>query len=362
MCLFSPLPRPTRGGEPRYSFARSPPLLHVFSYYAFPARWTGNAKIRRGWVPREPEEDRVRSGCVLSGKYYGHVAGIDLTCNGMVKRARSNSLYLVSNDFEMRPGTCEGATFVLNVERERKRERKTGRERTTTLEKGWRRILEISIIFRFVRINDETRPRLSDYPDWSGLEGSDISINPNACVWNINRSVDRVLSSGGEGRVEEAILAGGIGWKVGSSRKWYFHVLCGRRDFNEMIEACCRTCEMMKLQRYVVNLDRFELGQVCWSFPFLNFDPYIVYHGNLYAAKLIYWAVFSKEQVSIDIREMIKSRFFAATKRFHIHRDFKIFSRPLSRDLNTINRAFPDLFFFFKYEFILLSSLHLKFT
>lgn len=165
MCLFSPLPRPTRGGEPRYSFARSPPLLHVFSYYAFPARWTGNAKIRRGWVLREPEEDRVRSGCVLSGKYYGHVAGIDLTCNGMVKRARSNSLYLVSNDFEMRPGTCEGATFVLNVERERKRERKTGRERTATLEKGWRRILEISIIFRFVRINDETRPRLSDYPD-----------------------------------------------------------------------------------------------------------------------------------------------------------------------------------------------------
>lgn len=74
----------------------------------------------------------------------------------------------------------------------------------------------------------------------------------------------------------------------------------------------------------------------------------------------IYWAVFSKEQVSIDIREMIKSRFFAATKRFHIHRDFKIFSRPPSPDLNTINRAFPDLsliFFFFKYEFILLSSL-----
>lgn len=29
-----------------------------------------------------------------------------------------------------------------------------------------------------------------------------------------------------------------------------FFVLCGRRDFNEMIEACCRTCEMMKLQRY----------------------------------------------------------------------------------------------------------------
>lgn len=50
------------------------------------------------------------------------MAGIDLTCNGMVKRARSNSLYLVSNDFEMRPGTCEGATFVLNVERDIERE------------------------------------------------------------------------------------------------------------------------------------------------------------------------------------------------------------------------------------------------
>lgn len=60
----------------------------------------------------------------------------------------------------------------------------------------------------------------------------------------------------------------------------------------------------------------------------------------------LYWAVFSKEQVSIDIREMIKPRFFAATKRFHIHKDFKISSRPLSRDLNTINRAFPGLFFF----------------
>lgn len=160
----------------------------------------------------------------------------------------------------------------------RERYREGGRE---SERQPWRRVwrrrtLEISIIFRFVRINDETRPRSLDYPDWSGLEGSDISINPNACVWNINRRVDRVLSSGGGGgkgrrRVEEAILAGGIGWKVDSSRKWYFHVLLfrRRRDSERDDRGVSGTREMMKLRKDTCG----KLRQI-WIRP--GVDPLIL--------------------------------------------------------------------------------------
>lgn len=42
-----------RGGAASLVFfrAKSSPSPRLFVYYAFPARWTGNAKIRRGWVP-----------------------------------------------------------------------------------------------------------------------------------------------------------------------------------------------------------------------------------------------------------------------------------------------------------------------
>lgn len=143
-------------------------------------------------------------------------------------------------------------------------------EREGEERRPWRRVgegfsIEISIIFRFVRINDETRPRLSDYPDWSGLEGSDISINPNACVWNINRSVDRVLSSGGgEGGRSDI---GRRNWL----ESWLFEEMIFshsvwskrfQRDDRGVLSNVWND-EITKIRGKV--RDRFELGHVCWS-------------------------------------------------------------------------------------------------
>jgi len=74
-----------------------PSRLLVYSlYYAFPARWTGNAKIRRvcgartrTYKQRPRKRRRVRP--VLSEKCYGLVDAIDLAYNEPIKRTRVNS-------------------------------------------------------------------------------------------------------------------------------------------------------------------------------------------------------------------------------------------------------------------------------
>jgi len=70
----------------------SPSRLLVYSlYYAFPVRWTGNAKIRRvcgartrTYKQRPRKRRRVRP--VLSEKCYGLVDAIDLAYNEPIKR------------------------------------------------------------------------------------------------------------------------------------------------------------------------------------------------------------------------------------------------------------------------------------
>lgn len=72
-----------------------PSRLLVYSlYYAFPARWTGNAKIRRvcggrtrTYKQRPRKRRRVRM--VLSEKCYGLVDAIDLSYNELIKRTRT---------------------------------------------------------------------------------------------------------------------------------------------------------------------------------------------------------------------------------------------------------------------------------
>lgn len=75
-----------------------PSRLLVYSlYYAFPARWTGNAKIRRvceartrTYKQRPRKRRRVRP--VLSEKCYSLVDAIDLAYNEPIKRTRANPL------------------------------------------------------------------------------------------------------------------------------------------------------------------------------------------------------------------------------------------------------------------------------
>ena len=69
-----------------------PSRLLVYSlYYAFPARWTGNAKIRRVYGARtrtykQRPRKRRRVKPVLSEKCYGLVDAIDLAYNEPIKR------------------------------------------------------------------------------------------------------------------------------------------------------------------------------------------------------------------------------------------------------------------------------------
>lgn len=74
-----------------------PSCLLVYSlYYAFPARWTGNAKIRRVYAARtrtykQRPRKRRRVRPVLSEKCYGLVDAIDLAYNEPIKRTRINT-------------------------------------------------------------------------------------------------------------------------------------------------------------------------------------------------------------------------------------------------------------------------------
>lgn len=55
-------------------FRAKSPLLYVFLYYAFPARWTGNAKIRRAYGARSPANQK-KTGLGLGVSYPENIMG-----------------------------------------------------------------------------------------------------------------------------------------------------------------------------------------------------------------------------------------------------------------------------------------------